>query len=486
MFDSITGATMSAKRVSQTYGASRSHSRELVARAAGYRDWHHLTKVVGKPDAPTCDLRSFKNGHWPRPMSDYAAANPAFRDLDSWDLAEIIIPEPTLARDLAEPLLAIARDELGRHGVPGWLSIRAVVPGAEGGRFLVATGRDRDGIREIDERLPIGGTVALDVTADGLAPRPPEHTEGELIRAAVASYAAAYRNDDLPPPVPADEVADGRHDGLYGVDVPTLRRAIERHGSPEAAQAALRSVISIPVFSTMLSTTHAEDHEEAGIRLTRRAGVARQATAYVSHGVLRWTIRFEGAVWDRSLHLNDRKRAGSIKVGDPVTSVCDHPWLKGGIITAVHDDGHVLRLETDHRRIRLDTAHLPEDQWIEHEPARLMLAGTDGIGPADNAVVSGFGVERDALLTSCWDGGRHFSVIRAPSGDPVVVMCLLDDYGHGLEVVKEYQGSGSFYATHLPQSFLDHCGPVSDKEDSFWRARILGLSDRGANGSVML
>ena len=112
MFDNITGAAMSAKRLSQAHDIPRSKSREVVARAAGYRDWHHLTRIVGTPNAPVCDVASLRNGRWPRPMTDYLIAHPAIGGIDAWELAELIIPDPVLPRAIADPLLAVARDEL--------------------------------------------------------------------------------------------------------------------------------------------------------------------------------------------------------------------------------------------------------------------------------------------------------------------------------------------------------------------------------------
>ena len=326
----------------------------------------------------------------------------------------------------------------------------------------------------------------MTVTPEGLQRMPRQHGDEELVRGAIADYADAYRDDRLPAPISADDVAEGRHDDLYGVDVPTLRRAISRHGTPEAARDALRKVISIPVYNTMLATAHAEEDEDAGIKHTSRAGVAGQATAYAKDGVLRWTIPFEGATWDRTLHVDDRTRASSIRVGDPIGTLCAHPWMDGATITAVHDDGIVLRVETDHRCIRLDTAHLPEDQWVQHRPLDREVAGRVGIEPADAAVAKRLGVPVEALLTSCWDGYRHFSVVEGPADGPVVVMSTLYEAEDGLDVMKTYEGAGSFFATHLPLDFLEHCGDVQDESDSYWRARLAGLSDREADGDVML
>jgi hypothetical protein len=486
MFDTITGATMSAKRLSQAHDLPRSKSREVVARAAGYRDWHHLTRVVGTPNAPVCDVASIRRGVWPHPMTEYLRTDPALGGIDPWELAEIIVPEPVMPREIADPLLAVACDELARHEGPAWLSVDSIVVDHEGGRSLIVTARGRDGIRAVGQRLSIEEEVTMVVTPEGLRRVPSGRSDEDLVRTAVAGYADAYHSDDLPTPVSVEEVAEGRHDHLYGVDVPTLRRAIARHGTPEAARDALRRVVSIPIYTTMLNTDVAEEDEDAGIRHTKHAGVAAQATAYPKDGVLRWTIRFDGVTWDRTLHVDDRTRASSLRVGDPVGGLCAHPWMDGARITAIHDDGVVVRVETDHRCIRLDTAHLPEDGWVDHVPLRREVAGRDGIEPVDAAVANRLGVPIDDMLTSCWDGYHHFSVVREPDHGPVVVMSKIHVDQDYVDVTKTYEGAGSFYASELPLDFLDHCGPVQDEGDSFWRARIRGLSDREAYGDVML
>ena len=55
MYDSTNGAAMAAKRVKREFDITRSHAQELVARAAGYQDWHHLTRVADTADATTAE-----------------------------------------------------------------------------------------------------------------------------------------------------------------------------------------------------------------------------------------------------------------------------------------------------------------------------------------------------------------------------------------------------------------------------------------------
>jgi len=53
MFDNINGARLAAKRVQGAMALKSSVSREVVARIAGYGDWHGLEKTVGTASVPT-------------------------------------------------------------------------------------------------------------------------------------------------------------------------------------------------------------------------------------------------------------------------------------------------------------------------------------------------------------------------------------------------------------------------------------------------
>lgn len=52
MFKTINGARLAAKRVMAACGVANAPAREIVARAAGYRDWHHLNRMAGKEERP--------------------------------------------------------------------------------------------------------------------------------------------------------------------------------------------------------------------------------------------------------------------------------------------------------------------------------------------------------------------------------------------------------------------------------------------------
>lgn len=52
MFENENGARLAVKRVQDAFGLRSSSARELVARAGGWSDWHHLEKTVGTVNAP--------------------------------------------------------------------------------------------------------------------------------------------------------------------------------------------------------------------------------------------------------------------------------------------------------------------------------------------------------------------------------------------------------------------------------------------------
>lgn len=52
MFDNLSGAKIASKHLAERFKFTRSFAREAAARAAGYRDWHHLERAIGTSDAP--------------------------------------------------------------------------------------------------------------------------------------------------------------------------------------------------------------------------------------------------------------------------------------------------------------------------------------------------------------------------------------------------------------------------------------------------
>lgn len=52
MYRNKSGASIGVKRVASILDVKRSVAREIVARACGYRDWHHLVSLIGKQSAP--------------------------------------------------------------------------------------------------------------------------------------------------------------------------------------------------------------------------------------------------------------------------------------------------------------------------------------------------------------------------------------------------------------------------------------------------
>lgn len=52
MFDNVTGAQIAAKRLTRLHSIKAGLARETVARAGGFRDWHHLTTAIGQSDRP--------------------------------------------------------------------------------------------------------------------------------------------------------------------------------------------------------------------------------------------------------------------------------------------------------------------------------------------------------------------------------------------------------------------------------------------------
>ena len=90
MFDNISGARLASKRVARNHSLKASVANEIVARYAGYRDWHHLTTTVGTPDAP--------NGVSPFRMAEYLLSHGKSALVDA--IAIDIAPEPDGDRTL--------------------------------------------------------------------------------------------------------------------------------------------------------------------------------------------------------------------------------------------------------------------------------------------------------------------------------------------------------------------------------------------------
>lgn len=84
MFDNISGARLASKRIARNHSLKASVANETVARYAGYRDWHHLTAVVGTPNAPVGTFHSR--------MTEYLLAHGKSGLADA--IAADITPEP--------------------------------------------------------------------------------------------------------------------------------------------------------------------------------------------------------------------------------------------------------------------------------------------------------------------------------------------------------------------------------------------------------
>lgn len=94
MFKTKASAVMSAKRLKRQFGVTQARGQELVARAAGYHDWHHLETIIGTSSAPKCETIPKT---WPDAMSDFARRHGLLLDADHYDVLNIIVPDATLA-----------------------------------------------------------------------------------------------------------------------------------------------------------------------------------------------------------------------------------------------------------------------------------------------------------------------------------------------------------------------------------------------------
>lgn len=108
MFDSINGARLAYKRLTANYDLSSSNARELAARAAGWRDWHHLEATIATQPAP--------KGFDARRLADFMTDKGI--DLYVDDLLAIINPvQPPLLWESSpeEPALSTRRSRARSH-----------------------------------------------------------------------------------------------------------------------------------------------------------------------------------------------------------------------------------------------------------------------------------------------------------------------------------------------------------------------------------
>lgn len=93
MFKTKASAVMSAKRLKRQFGVPQARGQELVARAAGYRDWHHLETSIGTSSAPKCETIPKA---WPDAMNDFARLHYLLQNTDQSDVLNIIMPDTAL------------------------------------------------------------------------------------------------------------------------------------------------------------------------------------------------------------------------------------------------------------------------------------------------------------------------------------------------------------------------------------------------------
>ena len=132
MFDNISGARLASKRIARNHSLKASVANETVARYAGYRDWHHLTAVVGTPNAPVGTFHSrmteYLLAHGKSGLADAIASPP--RSICRWP--------PSLSRSIIWAGFTDARVS-PRHDGAGHRTKRAgkAGQGSEGGRIFL-------------------------------------------------------------------------------------------------------------------------------------------------------------------------------------------------------------------------------------------------------------------------------------------------------------------------------------------------------------
>lgn len=100
MYKTKSGAEIGAKRAASILGVKRSLAREIVARAAGYRDWHHLTTLIGRESAPI--------GPGDREALDAYLASKDLPHVSGHEVIAMITPRPSVITPI----------EMHEHGDP--------------------------------------------------------------------------------------------------------------------------------------------------------------------------------------------------------------------------------------------------------------------------------------------------------------------------------------------------------------------------------
>jgi hypothetical protein len=94
MFENLNGAKLASKRVKAALSVTASQANELTARAAGYRDWHHLTTTVGTAQAPAAGVSEAQRVR----LANFMGKN-SLTDLDPDDVMQLIQPEEAVPNE---------------------------------------------------------------------------------------------------------------------------------------------------------------------------------------------------------------------------------------------------------------------------------------------------------------------------------------------------------------------------------------------------